>query len=122
MADIVAVTGSAAVRAAAAAAAHACKSVSTVDIIIHAMATDYLARKSAKKNRKREAEKPKRERKKKQARRLCRGEVASLRKMLQLDSAAVPRHALTCILSLQAPATRSPASLPRTWPRSRGAL
>ncbi|GAB4823853.1 hypothetical protein N2152v2_010899 [Parachlorella kessleri] len=37
------------------------------------MAVDYLARKSAKKNRKRESLKPRRERKKKQARRLCRG-------------------------------------------------
>lgn len=38
------------------------------------MGTDYQARKSAKKNRKRESElKPRRERKKKQARRLCRG-------------------------------------------------
>jgi len=40
------------------------------------MGVDYQARKAAKKNRKKDAElKPRRERKKKQARRLCRGET-----------------------------------------------
>ena len=41
------------------------------------MATDYIARKSAKKGRKKMSEevKPRRERKKKQARRLCRGRL-----------------------------------------------